>query len=161
MSYGAKCAGVLIEGFSLGGGRTACVVGIGVNCAHAPAGLSYATSCLTGAGGKAVSASELFAHLVERFGETLDAWRAGAAFDRIRGAWLDCALGLGERITIQNGTAQREGVFEGIDATGRLLMRSERGRDTIEAADLWLLPRSAEAPRAVSSNSIGRKAELR
>jgi BirA family biotin operon repressor/biotin-[acetyl-CoA-carboxylase] ligase len=153
MSDGAKCAGVLIEGFGLGSGRTACVVGIGVNCVHAPKGLSYATSCLTRAGGEAVSPGELFERLVDRFGEALDAWRAGEAFDRIRAAWLDCALGVGERIAIQNGTAQREGVFEGIDAAGRLLMRSERGLDTIEAADLWLLPRSGPPPRAVSLTS--------
>ena len=75
------------------------------------------------------------------------------AFDRIRAAWLDCAVGLGERIAIQNGAGQREGVFEGIDATGRLLMRSEHGLDTIEAADLWLLPRSDALPRAVLSAS--------
>ena len=92
---------------------------------------------------------ELFERLVERFGEALDAWRAGQAFDRIRAAWLDCALGLGERIAIQNGAGRREGVFEGIDPAGRLLMRSERGLDTIEAADLWLLPRSDALPRTV------------
>jgi BirA family transcriptional regulator, biotin operon repressor / biotin---[acetyl-CoA-carboxylase] ligase len=146
MFYGAKCAGVLVEGFGLGSGRTACVVGIGVNCAHAPEGLSYATSCLTRASGEAVTPGEVFERLVERFGETLDAWRAGEAFDRIRAAWLDRAVGLGERITIQSGTGHREGVFEGIDTSGRLLMRSEQGLDTIEAADLWLLPRSVAPP---------------
>ena len=92
---------------------------------------------------------DLFERLVERFGEALDAWRAGEAFDRIRAAWLDCAVGLGERIAIQSGTGQREGVFEGIDAAGRLLMRSERGLDTVEAADLWLLPRAVAPPGAV------------
>jgi BirA family biotin operon repressor/biotin-[acetyl-CoA-carboxylase] ligase len=150
MSCGSKCAGILVEGVGLGGGRAACVVGVGVNCVHAPDGLGYATSRLTGVGGQAVGAGELFERLVHRFGEALDAWRAGEAFDRIRAAWLDCASGLGERIAIQNGTGQREGVFEGIDAAGRLLMRSEGGLDTIEAADLWLLPRSVAPPRAVS-----------
>ncbi len=76
--------------------------------------------------------------LVERFGEALDVWRAGQAFDRIRVAWLDYALGRGERIAIQNGAGKREGVFEGIDAAGRLLMRSEHGLETVEAADIWL-----------------------
>ena len=153
MSHGAKCAGILIEGFGLGSGRTACVVGIGVNCAHAPEGLGYATSCLTRAGGQAVAPGELFERLVERFDDALDEWRAGQAFDRIRAAWLDCAVGLGERIAIQNGAGKREGVFEGIDADGRLLMRSERGLDAVEAADLWLLPRSGAPPRAVLSAS--------
>jgi BirA family biotin operon repressor/biotin-[acetyl-CoA-carboxylase] ligase len=95
----------------------------------------------------------LFERLVQRFAEALDDWRAGQAFDRIRAAWLDCALGLGERIAIRNGAGQREGVFEGIDPGGRLLMRSERGLDTIEAADLWLLRRSRPTRRAVVSAS--------
>jgi BirA family transcriptional regulator, biotin operon repressor / biotin---[acetyl-CoA-carboxylase] ligase len=153
MSRGAKCAGILVEGVGLGSGRAACVVGVGVNCAHAPEGLGYATSCLTRAGEQALGPGELFERLVERFGEALDAWRMGQAFDRIRAAWLDWALGLGERIAIQNGAGERQGVFEGIDAAGRLLMRSEQGLDTIEAADLWLLPRSRALPPPVLSAS--------
>jgi biotin-[acetyl-CoA-carboxylase] ligase BirA-like protein len=146
MSHGTKCAGILIEGFGVGSGQTACVVGIGVNCAHAPEGLGYATSCLTRAGGQAVAPGELFERLIERFDDAHDEWRAGQAFDRIRAAWLDYAAGLGERIAIQNGGRQREGVFEGIDATGRLLMRSEQGLDAVEAADVWILPRSGVLP---------------
>jgi BirA family biotin operon repressor/biotin-[acetyl-CoA-carboxylase] ligase len=138
---GAKCAGILVEGIGLGGGRTAYVVGVGVNCVHAPEGLGYATSCLTGAGGQAVGAGEVLEHLVGRFDEALDVWRAGQAFDHIRTAWLDCALGLGERIAIHNGAGKREGVFESIDADGRLLMSSEHGLERIEAADLSFSPR--------------------
>ena len=149
MSYCAKCAGILIEGIGLGSGRTACVVGVGVNCAHAPEGLGYATSCLTRAGGQAVAPGELFDRLIERFDDALDEWRAGQAFDRIRAAWLDYAVGLGERIAIQNGRGQREGVFEGIDATGRLLMHSEQGLDAVQAADVWILPRSGVLPQVV------------
>ena len=149
MSRGAKCAGVLIEGFGLGSGRTACVVGIGVNCAHAPEGLGYETSCLTRAGGQAVAPGELFERLIQRFDDALNEWRAGRAFDRIRAGWLDYAVGLGERIAIQNGAGQREGVFEGIDSAGRLLMHSEHGLDAVEAADVWILPRSGVLPRVV------------
>jgi BirA family biotin operon repressor/biotin-[acetyl-CoA-carboxylase] ligase len=151
MSYGAKCAGILIEGFSLGSERTACVVGIGVNCAHAPEALGYATSCLTRADGQPVAPGDVFERLVERFDDALDEWRVGQTFDRIRAAWLDYAVGLGERIAIQNGAGQREGIFEGVDAAGRLLMRSEHGLDAIEAADVWLLPRSGILPRVIPS----------
>ena len=154
MSRGAKCAGVLIEGFGLGSGRTACVVGIGVNCAHAPEGLGYETSCLTRAGGQAVAPGELFERLIQRFDDALNEWRAGRAFDRIRAGWLDYAVGLGERIAIQNGAGQREGVFEGIDSAGRLLMHSEHGLDAVEAADVWILPRSGVLPRVVAPASL-------
>ncbi|HEY6733297.1 MAG TPA: hypothetical protein VI256_05800, partial [Roseiarcus sp.] len=115
----------------------------------APEGLGYATSCLTRAGGQAVAPGELFERLIEQFDDALDKWGAGQAFDRIRAAWLDYAVGLGERIAIQNGGGQREGVFEGIDATGRLLMHSERGLDAVEAADVWILPRSGVLPQVV------------
>jgi BirA family transcriptional regulator, biotin operon repressor / biotin---[acetyl-CoA-carboxylase] ligase len=152
MSRGAKCAGILIEGVGLGTGRSAYVVGVGVNCAHAPEGLGYPTSRLTQAGGQTVGHGELFERLVERFAETLDAWRKGQAFDRIRAAWLDCALGLGERIAIQNGAGKREGVFEGIDGTGRLLMRSEHGLESVEAADLALSPRFDGPPMFFSTS---------
>ena len=146
MSAGAKCAGILVEGVGLAGRGAACVVGIGVNCAHAPPGLGYPTSCLTRAGGQAMGAHELFERLIRRFDEALGVWRAGEAFDRIRASWLDCALGLGEWIAIRNGAGKREGVFEGVDAAGRLLMRSAQGLETIEAADLSLPP-SSGAPR--------------
>ena len=156
MQKGAKCAGVLVEGVGLEGRRAAYAVGIGVNCARAPEGLGYATSCLRRAGGGAVAAGELFERLAERFDEALDLWRAGQAFDRIRAAWLDCAAGLGARVAIEGGARRREGVFEGIDAHGRLLMRSERGLETIEAADLRLSPRagaSGPPPAALSASS--------
>jgi BirA family transcriptional regulator, biotin operon repressor / biotin---[acetyl-CoA-carboxylase] ligase len=153
MSHGAKCAGILVEGVGLGGGRAGYVVGVGVNCAHAPKGLEYATSRLTRVDGHAVGSSQVFERLLQRFGEALDIWRAGEAFDRIRDAWLDCALGLGERIAIKNEADQREGVFEGIDATGRLLMRSGSGLETIEAADLRLVPNLGASRRALLSAS--------
>jgi BirA family biotin operon repressor/biotin-[acetyl-CoA-carboxylase] ligase len=141
MCRGAKCAGILAEGMRLEDRLAACVVGVGVNCAQAPDNVGYATSCLTRAGGQAVGPGELLERLVERFGEAFDVWRAGQAFDNIRAAWLDYAFGLGERIAIQNGPGKREGVFEGIDGAGRLLMRSEHGLETIEAADMWLSSR--------------------
>jgi BirA family biotin operon repressor/biotin-[acetyl-CoA-carboxylase] ligase len=149
----AKCAGILVEGLGLAGRRAAYAVGVGVNCARAPEGLAYATSCLTGASGRTVGASELFERLAERFDEALEIWRGGQAFDRIRAAWLDCALCLGERVAIESAAGRREGVFEGIDAGGRLLMRSERGLESVEAADLRLSPRSDARPPAASSTS--------
>jgi BirA family biotin operon repressor/biotin-[acetyl-CoA-carboxylase] ligase len=153
MLKGAKCAGILVEGVGLAGGGAAYVAGIGVNCAHAPEGLDYATACLTRASGSAVAPGELFQRLVERFDETLEEWRAGEAFASIRAAWLDCALGLGGRIEIESRGGKREGVFDGIDADGRLLLRTRRGLETVEAADLRILP-AFDAPPAMSSDTF-------
>jgi BirA family transcriptional regulator, biotin operon repressor / biotin---[acetyl-CoA-carboxylase] ligase len=149
MLNGAKCAGILVEGVGLAGRRAGYAVGIGVNCAHAPQGLDYRTSCLTSAVGQAIGASELFERLARRFDEALEAWRGGQAFDRVRAAWLDCALGLGQHVAIETGAGRRDGVFEGIDAGGRLVLRSERGLESVEAADLSLAPSSdAHSPAA-------------
>jgi BirA family biotin operon repressor/biotin-[acetyl-CoA-carboxylase] ligase len=161
MCRGAKCAGILVEGFGLGDRRLACVVGVGVNCAHAPTDVGYATSCLTRAGGQAVRPGELLERLVERFQEALDIWGAGEAFDRIRAAWLEHAVGRGERIAIQNGAGKREGVFEGIDVAGRLLMRSEHGLETVEAADMLFSSHLDAPPRALSRPLADSKAEPR
>jgi BirA family biotin operon repressor/biotin-[acetyl-CoA-carboxylase] ligase len=147
MLTGAKCAGVLVEGVGLAGRRAGYAIGIGVNCACAPQGLGYPTSRLVAAGGQAIGASELFERLAERFDEALGVWRGGQGFERIRADWLDCAVGLGQPVAIESGAGRREGVFEGIDAGGRLLMRSERGLESVEAADLSLAPRP-DAPSA-------------
>jgi BirA family biotin operon repressor/biotin-[acetyl-CoA-carboxylase] ligase len=147
LSNGAKCAGILVESAALA--SRAYVVGVGVNCAQAPESLGYTTTCLTRADGMAVNPGDLFERLAQRFDETLGEWRAGQAFESIRAAWLDCARGLGGPILIENGGVKREGVFEGIDANGRLLLRSGRGLETVEAADLRILPAS-DAFRAPS-----------
>jgi len=149
---GAKCAGVLVEGLGLVGRRAGYAVGIGVNCAHAPLGLGYPTTCLVAAGGQPVGANELFARLAERFDEALEEWRGGLAFDGIRALWLDCARGLGEPVTVETAAGRREGVFEGIDGGGRLLIRSGRGLESVEAADLSLATRLDAPPRALSAS---------
>jgi BirA family transcriptional regulator, biotin operon repressor / biotin---[acetyl-CoA-carboxylase] ligase len=149
---GAKCAGVLVEGIGLPGQRAAYAIGVGVNCADAPEGLGYATSRLVGVSGEVISAGALFERLVERFDEALGAWREGRAFDHIRACWLDRAHGLGRPVAIETGGGRREGVFEGIDAGGRLLMRFEHGRESIEAADLSLAPLSDAQPAALSAS---------
>ena len=151
MLNGVKCGGILVEGIGLAGRRAAYAVGVGVNCAHAPEGLGYPTSRLAATGGRAVSAGALFQRLARRFDAAVDAWRGGQAFDRIRADWIDCALGLGRRVAIESGAGRREGVFEGIDEGGRLLMRSECGLERIEAADLSLAPRSDAPPPASRS----------
>ena len=108
-------------------------------------------------GGTAVGARELFERLRARFDEALDQWRAGEGFEAIRSAWLDRAAGLGRLIRIENPGGRREGVFEGIDAGGRLLFRGARGLEAIETADLWILPAPDGPPVAASSASLARE----
>ena len=136
---GAKLAGLLVEGVALPDGRFACIVGIGVNCASAPIGLAYPTDCLANVLGRPVSPDDLFACLAPRFEEALAVWRGGADFAAIRTQWLAVAAGLGGPIRIAGAQGFRQGIFETLDAQGRLVLRGADGAEAIEAGDLILI----------------------
>jgi BirA family transcriptional regulator, biotin operon repressor / biotin---[acetyl-CoA-carboxylase] ligase len=145
---GAKVSGLLVEGLTAPGGGFACAVGIGVNCASAPQGLTYPVAHLSGALGRLVAPEAMFVGLAARFAETIGLWARGAGFDAIRAQWLAGAAGIGGPIRLATTRGSREGRFEGLDASGRLMMRTEGGLETIEAADLILMPRPDDgAPR--------------
>jgi len=136
---GAKLAGLLVEGLTLADGRLACVVGVGVNCVHAPEGLPYPADTLENALGRPVAAETLFAALAPRFDEALALWRGGAGFADIRARWLAVAAGLGGPIRIVGARGAREGIFRTLDERGRLLLDGPAGTETIEAGDLFLI----------------------
>lgn len=152
---GAKLAGLLVEGVALPDGRLACIVGIGVNCVGAPTNLAYAANHLSHVLSHAVSAETLFARLAPRFAETLALWSRGAGFAAIRTHWLAHAAGLGEPIRVVGAQGLREGVFSTLDEHGRLVLTSARGRELIEAGDLFLLRGNVEdgKPPAVADEA--------
>ena len=153
----AKCAGLLVESVVLSDRRLACVVGVGVNCGLAPEGVGYPAARLTDRRGRTVGARELFERLMARFDEALAQWRGGGEFEDIRSAWLNHAAGLGGRIGVETANGRREGAFAGLDADGRLLFRGAGGVETVEAADLWILPTPDGPPLAASSASLARE----
>lgn len=140
---GAKLAGLLVEGVALSDGRLACIVGIGVNCLYAPSGLDYPVDSLSNALGRAVTPEDLFALLAPSFEEALVLWRRGAGFAAIRAQWLAHAAGLGGPIRIGGAQGFREGAFETLDEQGRLMLRGEKGLETVEAGDLFLVREAA------------------
>jgi BirA family biotin operon repressor/biotin-[acetyl-CoA-carboxylase] ligase len=137
---GAKLAGLLVEGVSAPGRGLACVVGVGVNCSSSPRGLAYPTTDLRAALQRDVSPEALFRRLAARFHQAIGLWSRGAGFAEIRARWLKSAAGLGGPIRVAGAQGSREGVFEGLDADGRLLMRTAGALETIEAADIFLAP---------------------
>jgi BirA family transcriptional regulator, biotin operon repressor / biotin---[acetyl-CoA-carboxylase] ligase len=148
---GAKLAGLLAEGVSLSDGF-ACIVGIGVNCLVAPKVEGQATADLSRALGRTVLPTELFPRVALRFAEALAEWRRGEGFAAIRAAWLASASGLGEPIRISDPSGVREGLFEALDARGRLLLRRAERLEIIEAGDLTLIG-GGLTPRADGSAS--------
>lgn len=131
-----KFAGILVEGEG-----ASVVIGIGVNCVHHPAGTDYPATDLATAGVRTTPES-LFAPLTTTMAARLTQWHRGANFSAIRADWLARAGGLGRPIRINTGDSELAGVFEGVDETGRLVLRSADGTMlTMAAGDIMAAAR--------------------
>ena len=129
LADGKKLAGILLEA---GAGWLA--VGIGVNLAAAPQGLP-ATS-LVQLGIAAPSSEEALTILAACFAHWYAAWMRDG-FEIIRAAWLARAGGLGRPVTARLAQETRQGLFEGIDASGALLLNEQGQVRAIAAAEVF------------------------
>ena len=131
---GGKCAGILLE--NLGKHLS---IGIGVNIVTAPEGQPYKTSRLADHAGAPPAPGQLLERLDHHFWTFYGLWRT-RGFSVIREAWLARAGGLGREITVRLPNEAFSGVFEGIDETGALILRSAAGTRTIAAGDVFFAP---------------------
>ncbi|MBL4890646.1 MAG: biotin--[acetyl-CoA-carboxylase] ligase [Rhizobiaceae bacterium] len=132
-----KCAGILLENQNIQG-KTALVIGIGVNCTSHPSNTNYPATDLISQG-IAISAEELFMSLVTHMDGFIKQWDRGRNFAEIRQSWLKHAVGLGKPIRVKiPGQADETGIFETIDETGLLILDQENGtKKRISAADIF------------------------
>jgi BirA family biotin operon repressor/biotin-[acetyl-CoA-carboxylase] ligase len=131
---GAKLSGILLERSD-----DAVVVGIGVNLAHHPALPDRRTTSLA-AHGVTVDPAAFLDVLAEAFARWLAKWR-GEGLAPVRARWLDRAHAIGSALTarLPDGGGL-DGLFEGLDQDGALLLRLPSGeRRVIHAADVFLL----------------------
>lgn len=130
---GRKTAGILIEAEQLSDGRRAVVIGCGVNIAHHPDAGLYPATCLA-EHGSAATPQDLFAHLVVSMGRALAVWDQGRGLAGIRAAWIERADGIGRPVTVNLPDRQIEGVFDGIDGEGRLMLALPDGQKQMIAS---------------------------
>ena len=129
---GRKISGILIEGEG-----PSVVVGIGVNCAHHPEDTAFPATDLAALGATVV-VEALFWHLSATMMRRLAQWNRGAGFEAVRADWLARAVGLGGSIRIALPDGDRAGLFETVDAYGRLVLRLPDGSsETITAGDVF------------------------
>ncbi|NTF07259.1 biotin--[acetyl-CoA-carboxylase] ligase [Agrobacterium rubi] len=132
-----KTCGILMEAETLPDGRTALVIGIGINIAHMPDNPAYPVTRL-GEHGAACGPDELFAHLFREVAHILQMWNRGQGVADVMRLWRSAACGIGEPITVNLPDRSIHGRFAGIDDKGFLLLEEDGGPvSAIAAGDVF------------------------
>jgi BirA family transcriptional regulator, biotin operon repressor / biotin---[acetyl-CoA-carboxylase] ligase len=148
---GEKCAGILIEGDVDANKSAIVVIGIGVNCANHPSVAAFPATDLR-AHGAEITPQQLFRRLSATMCERLRQWDRGQGFPAILADWLAAVGGVGEEITVRNGTGEKHGRFLGLDQSGRLILELRGGgTEKISAGDVF--PFSRDGGRRVPDGS--------
>jgi BirA family transcriptional regulator, biotin operon repressor / biotin---[acetyl-CoA-carboxylase] ligase len=124
LGNGKKLAGILLESGQDGPGRWL-AIGIGVNLASFPQAAEFPATSLAQLSIASPSPDMAVCVLAARFAHWYDVWM-NEGFETVRTAWLARAGGLGGAIRARLPHETRTGIFEGIDASGALLL-SEQG----------------------------------
>ena len=128
---GRKLSGILLES---GGDWLA--IGIGVNLASHPEGTEFPATSLSAQCVMPPAPDAALAVLAARFAHWHAIWD-GQGFEPLRAAWLARAQGLGGPIRARLPHEERHGAFEGMDATGALLLREPGGLRAITAGEVF------------------------
>ena len=132
-----KVAGILLESVA-GEGSTVVVIGCGINVTDAPSATRYGATALARYGVEA-SAREVLEILARHMDQVVGRWNNGRDFETIRKEWLSACPGVGRRISIKAGADTMEGMFEGLNTDGALLLRRDGGGlEIVRAGDVAL-----------------------
>jgi BirA family biotin operon repressor/biotin-[acetyl-CoA-carboxylase] ligase len=132
---GGKLAGILLESAGLSGPDPVLCIGIGVNLIAAPdismvePGAVPPVSLLQETGLRVTP--EAFLDALAPAYERWEATFRAEGFAPLRAAWL------GEPIRARTGSESREGIFDSIDASGNLILRTAQGTVAIPAAEVF------------------------
>jgi BirA family biotin operon repressor/biotin-[acetyl-CoA-carboxylase] ligase len=129
---GRKVSGILIEAETLPDGRSAVVIGCGVNIAHMPENPLYPATSLSEAGAS-TSPDAIFARLLVELAHALEVWQAGEGLDSIVSSWKALVHGVGQPITVNLPDRSLSGIFAGVERDGLLTLRLDTG-DTLRIA---------------------------
>lgn len=138
---GRKLSGILIESGRNASGALWLAIGMGVNLAHAPSTVERPATSIAAHLKAGIAApptpEEALAVLSTAFVRTAGAW-ARAGFEPLRDAWMKAAAGMGQPCVARLDAEQVEGVAEGLDRDGALLLRlPDRSLRRISAGDVF------------------------
>ena len=138
---GGKVAGILLETMGAGGNAGHLAIGFGVNLSEAPGTEEVGPEAVrpvsfAGETGILVSPESFLAFLAAAYAE----WESRFAtygFEPVRTEWLARAARLGRPLTARLGTGEEiAGIFDTVDGTGALALKTMNGRRLIAAADI-------------------------
>lgn len=128
LAGGRKIAGILLESAGSDAARPDWVaVGIGVNLETHPTDTEFPATSLGALGAEIPEPSGALASLAVQWSRWYDIWTE-RGFAPVRDAWLARAAGLGTRIRARLAGGETQGMFEGIDESGALLLRESAAR---------------------------------
>jgi BirA family biotin operon repressor/biotin-[acetyl-CoA-carboxylase] ligase len=141
MVDGRKLSGILIESGRTPSGDLWLAIGMGVNLAHAPKDVERPATALADHLKAGVAApptpAEALAILSAAFARHAAAW-SRAGFAPLREEWLKGAAGIGSPCVARLDRETVEGVAEGLDGDGALLLRlPDRSLRRISAGDVF------------------------
>lgn len=140
---GRKVAGVLLES-GLGAAGRWLSVGIGINLAHAPAATRWPATSVAEATGRDAPGAEATLHILAAATVVRLKQLEKKGFAAIRHDWLTRAARLGERVEARLPHETLTGIFETLDETGAMVLRTGTGPRAIHAADVHF-PGGADA----------------
>jgi len=135
---GGKIAGILLESSGQGAQIDWLSIGIGVNLAQTPDGVTdaaFAPVNLASESGHSIDPSEFLTYLASAYAAQ-ETKLAQFGFDRIRTQWLGNAARLGTQITAKTAQENITGICDTIDPDGNLVLNTPKGVRTISAADI-------------------------
>ena len=133
---GRKLAGILLEAGPQKDDNSWLAIGLGINLAGHPENTEFPAISLAALGLAPPSQDAALAVLAGRFAHWYDRWMT-EGFECLRAAWLARAPELGAPIRAQLPHESRQGLFEGIDASGALLLREAGGVRAITAGEVF------------------------
>lgn len=136
LADGAKLAGILLEAQKLPDGRHAVVIGFGVNVVAAPQGLPYPATSLSELGVDQ-NAEAVLEALADQWVDAFGLWHEGQGIGSVLARWRASAAGIGAPVAVNDNGSVVRGIFETVDDTGRLVIRTDdNSRIVITAGDV-------------------------
>lgn len=136
---GGKVAGLLLERIDDDQGPIVSI-GIGINIVSAPADMPFRAARLVDHASAPPDPARLARRIDEHFWRYYGEWKR-KGFERARRLWLERAQGVGEDIGVKLPNEELAGVFDGLDESGALILRSGAGKRIIAAGEVYFDPR--------------------